>query len=321
MFRNKIVLFLAVLFTACTFFVCFLYTSTFQVNLTVFNSNKHSITKGKKEFLLVPKANCDEDPPFLLYLVTATHHQTKERDAIRRTWGRDQRIAGKRTVAYFLLGYDPVYQSTILNESHYYGDIIQKNFTDSYDNLTLKVLMGIKWVHELCPLVTFVMKTDSDMFVNTYYLTELLLGKNQDLLYTGHVKLKEGPIRDPMSKWFMATEDYPNSTYPPFCSGTGYLFSGALAGKIIAVSKHIPILRLEDVYIGLCLAELNVTPVELDSSRTFYDFKVKFNICRFQKLVTSHGVSPQEILVYWKVLGELGEEECEEKESKEFQWT
>ncbi|XP_062905867.1 beta-1,3-galactosyltransferase 5-like [Mobula hypostoma] len=318
MFRNKIVLFLIALILTCTFLVCFLYTTTFKINFMVYNSSKQSIAK---EFLLVPQSNCDEDPPFLLYLVTVSHHQSKERNAIRHTWGRDQRIAGKRIVAYFLLGYDPIYQSTILNESRYYGDIIQKNFTDTYDNLTLKVLTGIKWVRELCPLATFVMKTDSDMFVNTYYLTELLLGKNQDLLYTGHIKVKEKPIRNPKSKWFMAEEDYPNSTYPPFCSGTGYVFSGALAGKIITVSKHIPILRLEDVYIGLCLAKLNVTPVELYSSRIFYDFKVKFSTCKLQKIVSSHGVFPDEILMYWKALGENSKEECWGKKHKEFQWT
>ncbi|GCB76387.1 hypothetical protein scyTo_0017460, partial [Scyliorhinus torazame] len=194
--------------------------------------------------------------------VTVSHPQWKERNAIRQTWGKDQRTDGKRTVAYFLLGYNTRYQSMILNESLHYQDIIQKNFTDTYYNLTLKVLMGIEWAHEFCPSVSFVMKTDSDMFVNTYYLTELLSERTRTHLYTGFVKANEKPIRYALSD---------------------------LVEKILTVSKHIPILKLEDVYFGLCLQKLNVTPVELQSVQTFHVRKVEFSICNFHKLVTSHG--------------------------------
>ncbi|XP_078088029.1 beta-1,3-galactosyltransferase 5-like [Mustelus asterias] len=311
MIKNKVVILLCVFSLALTFLMY-----AFHLDMNV---DMKSITKGKGEFLIIPQPNCDNNPPFLIYLVTVSQSQWKERNAIRQTWGRDQRTAGKRTVAYFLLGYNTKYQARILNESLQYQDIIQKNFTDTYYNLTLKVLMGIEWVHTFCPSVTFVMKTDSDMFVNTYYLTELLSEKNQTHLYTGFVKANERPIRYELSKWYLTEEEYPQSTLPPFCSGTGYVLSGDLAEKIITVSKGIPIIKLEDVYVGMCLQRLNVTPVELHPDRPFHVRKVEFSICNFHKLVTSHGVSPAELLIYWRTLGENSKEECTRK-IEEFLW-
>ncbi|XP_067896151.1 beta-1,3-galactosyltransferase 5-like [Heterodontus francisci] len=320
MIKNKVTVLLCIFSITFTFFLCVFYLDTLNYNRKVDNTSKRLISKEKGDFLIIPQSNCGDDPPFLVYLVTVSQSQWKERDAIRQTWGRNQRTDGKRTVGYFLLGYNTWYQSTILNESFYYMDIIQKNFTDTYNNLTLKVLMGIEWVHKFCPSVSFVMKTDSDMFVNTYYLTELLSAKNRTHFYTGFIKDKEKPIRYSPSKWYLAKEEYPHSTYPPFCSGTGYVFSGDLAEKIITVSKQIPILKLEDVYIGLCFKKLNVTPVELYPNQPFHDRKVKFSICNFHKLVTSHGVSPTELLIYWRTLGESSKEECWRK-MKEFLWS
>ncbi|XP_078416684.1 beta-1,3-galactosyltransferase 5-like [Cetorhinus maximus] len=316
MIKNKVVILLCVFTLTFTFLLFVFHLDTLNIK----NSKKRLISKEKGEFLLIPQSNCDDDPLFLVCLVTVSHSQWKQRNAIRQTWGRDQRKDGKRTVTYFLLGYDTRYQSMIINESLNYGDIIQKNFIDTYYNLTLKVLMGIQWVHKFCPSVSFVMKTDSDMFVNTYYLTELLSEKNQTHFYTGFIKAKEKPIRNQMSKWYLTKEEYPQSTLPTFCSGTGYVFSGDLAEKIIAVSQRLPILKLEDVYIGLCLQKLNVTPVELHPSKPFHTKKVEFSICNLHQLVTSHGVSPAELLIYWRALAENSKEKCWKK-LEEFRWS
>ncbi|XP_072369324.1 beta-1,3-galactosyltransferase 5-like isoform X1 [Scyliorhinus torazame] len=319
MIKNKVMVVLCVLSLTFIFFLGSLHLDTLNINYLFFSTNERSISKEKGEFLIIPQSDCGDDPPFLVYLVTVSHPQWKERNAIRQTWGKDQRTDGKRTVAYFLLGYNTRYQSMILNESLHYQDIIQKNFTDTYYNLTLKVLMGIEWAHEFCPSVSFVMKTDSDMFVNTYYLTELLSERTRTHLYTGFVKANENPIRYALSKWYLSKEEYPQSTLPPFCSGTGYVFSGDLVEKILTVSKHIPILKLEDVYFGLCLQKLNVTPVELQPVQTFHVRKVEFSICNFHKLVTSHGVSPVELLIYWRTLEKNSKEECWRKAEK-FLW-
>lgn len=62
----------------------------------------------------------------------------------------------------FLLGLpsnsnDSTIQNKILEESEKYGDIIQEGFIDSYNNLTLKSIMMLKWITNNC--------NDSGMYV------------------------------------------------------------------------------------------------------------------------------------------------------------
>lgn len=41
-------------------------------------------------------------------------------------------------------------QTSINQESDFYGDIVQESFLDSYNNLTLKSIMMLKWVTTNC---------------------------------------------------------------------------------------------------------------------------------------------------------------------------
>lgn len=41
-------------------------------------------------------------------------------------------------------------QDQIVNESHTYNDLIQESFLDSYNNLTLKSVMMLKWINTNC---------------------------------------------------------------------------------------------------------------------------------------------------------------------------
>ncbi|XP_078087648.1 beta-1,3-galactosyltransferase 5-like [Mustelus asterias] len=219
-------------------------------------------------------------------------------------------IHGQRVVTYFLLGYSREHQEQLLKESSLHKDIIQKNFTDSYYNLTTKVLMGLEWVNRFCPSTSFVVKTDSDMFVNPDYQTELLLGKNRKDFFTGLVMRGYGPVRDRSSQWYISEQEYPQEKYPPFCSGTGYVLSTDVANGVCNVSRIIPYFKLEDVYVGLCLAELKIDPVEIHSERKFYNSMVEFFVCGFRKLVTSHGVNPSELLSNWKSLEDAADTRC-----------
>lgn len=52
----------------------------------------------------------------------------------------------------FLLGQTPSNetQTKINNESDVYGDVIQESFLDTYNNLTLKTVMMLKWANRSC---------------------------------------------------------------------------------------------------------------------------------------------------------------------------
>ncbi|CAM5079118.1 unnamed protein product [Eretmochelys imbricata] len=307
--RFKILLFLiVVLASACLYLI----------EIGIFCQKKEEATSltfitESGNFLQLPDIDCSRTPPFLVLLVTSSHGENKARMAIRETWGKHRLVAGNLIVTYFLLGTTMSQndQTGIIAESQKYRDIIQKDFIDAYYNLTLKTMMGIEWVHKFCHQSRFVMKTDTDMFVNIFYLTELLLRKNRNTrFFTGFLKMNDFPIRKIYSKWYVSKDEYPGRTYPPFCSGTGYVFSTDVASQIYKISESVPFIKLEDVFIGLCLAKLKINLEELHSEQTFFSDRVEFSLCRFKKIVTCHYVKPHELLIYWNALESSMDEKC-----------
>ena len=248
-----------------------------------------------------------------MLLVTSSHKQLAARMAIRKTWGRETEVRGQRVKTLFLLGASdsPDEMNAIAQEGKQHRDIIQKDFKDVRFTLTLKTMMGMEWVHHFCPQAAFVMKTDSDMFVNVGYLTDLLLKKNKtSRFFTGYIISNTPPFREIFSKWFVSKFEYPWDRYPPFCSGTGYVFSSDVASKVYNVSESVPFLKLEDVFVGLCLAKLKIRPEELHTEPTFFPDSLSFSVCRFQKIVTCHSVMPQDLLIYWQILENSQEQDC-----------
>ncbi|XP_040194928.1 beta-1,3-galactosyltransferase 5-like [Rana temporaria] len=258
---------------------------------------------------------CKQNPPFLVLLVTTTHDQKTVRMAIRKTWGQEQLILGKRVVTFFLLGTNPTPSTEkdafLSEEIDTYKDIIQKDFMDTYDNLTYKTLMGMEWITNHCPQTHYVMKTDVDMFINTFYLVQLLMRKKQTSnLFTGFLKPTDAPIRDKNSKWYVSESEFSGDKYPPFCSGTGYVLSVDVAQRIYNISFSVPFLKLEDVYIGMCLEKLNIGLQELHDKPVFFPSKPPFSVCTYRNLVTSHRVEPHEMILYWDTLEKAQDEKC-----------
>lgn len=282
-------------------------------DLSIFKGEPFIFKKEYGRFLQLPDVDCGHSPPFLVLLVTSSHEQLFARTAIRKTWGREKVVRGKRIKTFFLLGTTPSEGASraVAQESQRHRDIIQKDFVDVYLNLTLKTMMGFEWVHHFCPQAAFVMKTDSDMFVNVYYLVELLLKKNRtSRFFTGFLKMNELPIREKRNKWFVSRYEYPWDKYPPFCSGTAYVFSGDVASQVYNVSEAVPFIKLEDVFVGLCLARLRIGLEELHSEQTFFPAGLSFSTCRFKKIVACHFIQPQKMLSYWKALESSLGEEC-----------
>ncbi|KAJ1112932.1 hypothetical protein NDU88_001193 [Pleurodeles waltl] len=316
--KRRVVFTMLLLFSCLCFFILSLQLNFMKVCFFCLNSSgmlMFNFGGDNGTFLLLPNARCEQKPPFLVILVATRHKEVEARTAIRRTWGKDQTIGNKRIAVFFLVGtmaeQEKKAEANIAAESLIYRDIIQKNFTDTYYNLTLKTVMGLEWIDHFCPQTKFVMKTDTDMFVNVFYLTELLVKKNRTThFFTGYQKLNEFPIRSRFSKWYVSEEEYPAQLYPPFCSGTGYILSTDVAHNVLTVSKSVPFFKLEDVFVGMCLQKLNIMPEPLYSEETFFPDKIEFSICRFRKIVTCHHIRPSELLIYWNALNRTTEESC-----------
>lgn len=245
--------------------------------------------------------------PFLVLLIATEARQVEARNAIRQTWGNESIFPTLGFIRLFLLGKKEgelglLQQKMLEAESRRHHDIIQQDFLDSYKNLTIKTLMGMNWVAVHCPRASYVMKTDSDMFVNTDYLVYKLLRpdlKPRRNYFTGNNMRGFAPNRNKNSKWYMPPELYPGEKYPTFCSGTGYVFSGDLARKIYQASMSVRLLHLEDVYVGVCLATLQIEPTPPPNGFLFNHWRVSYSSCKYSHLITSHGFHPNELLKYW----------------------
>ncbi|XP_060784798.1 beta-1,3-galactosyltransferase 1 [Neoarius graeffei] len=269
-------------------------------NTTFNNIRTRPLNPHAFDFIINEPKKCETNVPFLVILISTTHKEFDARQAIRETWGDESTFSDLRIITLFLLGRstDNMLNQMVEQESQIFHDIVVEDFVDSYHNLTLKTLMGMRWVATFCNQAKYVMKTDSDIFVNMDNLVYKLLKpdtKPRRRYFTGYV-INGSPIRDIRSKWYMPRDLYPESKYPPFCSGTGYVFSADVAELIYKTSLHTRLLHLEDVYVGVCLRKLGIHPYQ---NSGFNHWKMAYSLCRYRRVITVHQISPEEIHRIW----------------------
>ena len=226
------------------------------------------------------------------------------RDALRKTW-LSHSFGNKGKIRYVFLigrGENEDLQSKLQDESEIYGDMVQEDFVDSYENLTLKTIMGLKWVSQNCEMAQFVMKIDDDVYLNTNGLMEVLdlYGSELQTSIGGYCSPCAYPIRFKASKWYISYESYSSDTYPPFCHGPGYITTMSVARSIYEASKEVKLFQLEDVFIGLCLAKLGYGWTQILG---FQMFPMESRYCRVKTgrtIITLHPISPTEMIEIWE---------------------
>ncbi|XP_053161728.1 UDP-GalNAc:beta-1,3-N-acetylgalactosaminyltransferase 1 [Hemicordylus capensis] len=262
------------------------------------------VYKQNFDFTLRERLKC-EDNLFLVILVTSRLQELKARQAIRQTWGSQKSWWGNQVRTLFLLGQGEETEGnsvlSIEDESVLYGDILRQDFLDSYNNLTLKTIMGFRWVAEFCSNAHYVMKTDSDVFVNTGNLVKFLLSSNASGNFiTGYPFVDNPALRKVFLKNYISYEDYPFKTYPPYLSGLGYVLDTRLAVRVYEMMSHIKPIKFEDVYVGLCLNRLGVNISMPEDTNLFFLKKISFDICKYKHLIAVHGIYPQEMITFWQ---------------------
>ncbi|XP_069460377.1 beta-1,3-galactosyltransferase 2-like [Ambystoma mexicanum] len=266
-----------------------------------------SAPRNEFSFLLDGKHKCAGRTPFLVLLIPSSPEDSVTRHAIRKTWGNETLLPGVDILRIFLVGAPhprtvfTAMQAVLRNESDIFGDVIQQDFLDTYNNLTLKTMMGMEWVARFCPNASYVMKIDSDMFFNPVFLVNQLLQPNLPVkknYFTGKVIRQARPFRVNTSKWFVSSDEYAKEVYPTYCSGTGYALSGDLATKVYHVAPHVQRIHMEDVFMGLCLEKLGIQVTDPPLS-VFNGERVDYERCRFTKLITVHHYDKDEVLRLW----------------------
>ncbi|XP_028678820.1 beta-1,3-galactosyltransferase 2-like [Erpetoichthys calabaricus] len=261
------------------------------------------------KYVINEPTKCQEVPPFLVLMIPVAPQDRAARDAIRKTWGYERLLPEVKIVRLFYLGLPPAEQGMSLQhevgrESAEHGDIIQKDFWDTYANLAIKTMMIMDWLATYCPRASYAMKIDSDMFLNVELLVKKYLNpqaSSPKKNYIAGVVIGDGMAnRNRDSKWYMPPEAYPERAYPPYLSGSGYVFSMDLAPKISLASQSIRPVPLEDVYVGLCLRKLGVKPTRhYVWWSPFHNHGVRYERCRFVTLLTATGFPPDKLVRVW----------------------
>ncbi|XP_043925910.1 UDP-GalNAc:beta-1,3-N-acetylgalactosaminyltransferase 1 [Protopterus annectens] len=264
-------------------------------------------------FLINRPLKCNGSSPFLIIFVASKPSNILQRNAIRITWGSSKTWWGHQVLILFLLGKDieaGTSQSVVKQESEQFGDVIQQDFHDNYNNLTLKTKMAFRWLSEFCPNAKYMMKADDDVFVNVRNLVGFLLSTNMsENLYSGYPFFRNVPHRGFFQKIYISYESYPYPVYPPYCSGLGYVLSANLVLKLYEIMNHIKPIRFEDAYVGLCLY-LSRTSIKILPNSHFHLYKVKFDVCKYREVIAVHGVTPKELITFWEQLKLKNSDSC-----------
>jgi beta-1,3-galactosyltransferase 1 len=165
---------------------------------------------------------------------------------IRQTWGNPKFFPDTSIRLVFVCGQNsdnsPSAQAALEFEAEQYGDIVQEDFHDSYKNLTYKGIAALKWISLYCRHAKFVLKTDDDIFVNMFTLLRHLNSmdhygvQNRNLLMClvwYHMTVMR------TGKWAISKDDWPEDSYPTYCSGSAFVMTTDVAVALHNVSYQV----------------------------------------------------------------------------------
>ncbi|XP_064479426.1 beta-1,3-galactosyltransferase 1-like [Ornithodoros turicata] len=259
-------------------------------NATVVNPHPYMFIINK------PKL-CDAPGEVLVVVVVitgSTHFE--QRIAIRATWGRASLQQGFKVANFIGLPKDKSIQPLIEAEDSVYRDIIQENFTDTYENGTLKSIMMVRWITEYCSKAKFVLKIDDDVMLNPGNLWAEVTSSLRNFTMTAWGVLAKGrkPFRDPSSKYYLSPSMYKSEVLPDMLFGPAYMFTGDCAPVLYNLSFTVPLLWLEDIYLtGMVAKKAGIRLI----GHAGFSNRRKFSIWSMRRRqITSHGYKPLDML-------------------------
>lgn len=250
------------------------------------------------ETLLEPQVQCSSTT-FLFIGVISRPSSFKHREAYRETVLHPIVNGCIEEMRYlFILGNTNNYevQQNIKEENKKYGDILQGNFTDSYQNLTYKTLFLINWSLQNCPAAQFTFKLDDDVFVVIEDVHRYLkLNSFNEHTILGSVFRGAKPNRDTSSKWHV--KNFNGTEYPVYVSGTAYLLSESLLRPLFQSAMSLTFMRIEDVFVTGVSAKntgLEISFLQFPGF-TFYQSGLNPDQIDFKSKKSIHGVNTEQL--------------------------
>lgn len=209
-------------------------------------------------YILHPKPLCenfdlDSAPSRVLICVKSLPGNFHLREWVRWNIKSNREFSGNFTLV-FLIG-QPLNSSTnelIGEESNFYGDLVQGNFTDTAFNTTYKTIMGFQWAIKNCHQAQHIVFLDERFKINlTSTLTFLRNESTPKSLYMGHLVKREKTNRVKENIRYIPKEEYPLSYLPPFVSGNAFIISMDVAKTLAFHVNSVKMVHLDEVFLGL----------------------------------------------------------------------
>lgn len=215
----------------------------------------------------------------IVIVVLSCRKNFVQRNLIRQTYGSIRNMNNVHILAVvFMLGSmdAPDVEKTdfrkVEAERVQFGDVIVGNFVDTYRNLSRKSIMAYNWLTAFCQNADIVVKTDDDVLLNIFKLTEEL-GKwtastiRSFTIYCA-IHWNEEIVRDESSVYYVSPEEYSGAEkFPMHCAGVGYVTSIGVIRKIadeISKSFQGSVCTHEDVFMtGIVPEKINSAGKEL----------------------------------------------------------
>ncbi|KAH9498517.1 hypothetical protein Btru_006859 [Bulinus truncatus] len=245
--------------------------------------------------MMNPRVCMGADVIYFVIVVHSAPGNLGRRERIRSSFARAEDFLPFHVRVAFLLGSSPneTLQRALLEEHTTHMDTVMGEFTDHVSNLTLKGVMGLRWVSQFCPGARFVLKIDDDVIVNTFRLLRsfypMMDGKRRSL-FCHRVEKSTSVIRREGERSLPRHVFPEHRTYPfTFCTGPAVIMTADLAPIMYQGSKVTPALETDDVYLFGVLPYVvgGVTYLDyglgknmtLIQSEAVHCFRVKGHLC------------------------------------------
>ncbi|GFS03834.1 hexosyltransferase [Elysia marginata] len=161
-----------------------------------------------------------------------------------------------RLKVVFLIGHvrDAKLQIDLEIENREHGDTLIGTFLDTYQNLTLKAVMGYRWAAENCKEAKLIIKMDDDVFFNAGKFFDTFWYKQQQKNPQGQQRSifcnvwENAPVGR-TGKWRVAKDLYANNIYHfPYCAGFFIIITTDLLAPMYKAAKTIDFFWIDDVF-------------------------------------------------------------------------
>ena len=248
----------------------------------------------------------------LLIAIKSICKNSDRRNSIRMSWGNSSWTEENLEIhskTVFLLGAcnSQTDQNSIEVEEALTNDIIQWDFLDTFQNLTVKQCLFLQFLKINASSITHVYQGDDDVFVNPVKLVDLIRKHENEQILIGAENPRQNRVSNVGSKYFVPLKLWPykTQTYPEYVSGAGFLFDVTTGEKLFLASLKNWIFPIDDAFVGVLLKSIDRKPDfhEGFMSRGLMKSGVSFDSCDWlEQIVIFHRKVARDQLKIWKVL-------------------